>query len=225
MADDSTGSVAPATLGDKAVILACAALAYATRFQPSDLIHGIGQHALGDPPYRGFVGMFLPHLLLYSTLTAAACAVLWLLLARFKRLPPIPLGRGCATLRWAIAGGLSALGLTLAVVAAMSPPGTIHWIGLNGWSVAGNLFSNFFEEFIYRGFLLTALTAVFGFWPAAVVSSALWGFGHQQYPYWLQTLIAVVGVSWCWIARRARTLWAPYGAHMLLDTVADCLVG
>jgi len=32
-----------------------------------------------------------------------------------------------------------------------------------------------YEEFVFRGFLLAALTAVFGFWPAAILSSLAFG--------------------------------------------------
>ena len=35
-----------------------------------------------------------------------------------------------------------------------------------------------YEEFVFRGFLLAALTAVFGFWPAAILSSLAFGAAY-----------------------------------------------
>jgi len=102
---------------------------------------------------------------------------------------------------------------------------TVHWIDPVPWKIAGNIFSNFYEEFIFRGFMLTALAAAIGFWPAAIVSSAMWGFTHNQYPLSLQALIAAIGIYWSYLTRRARSLWTPYSAHMVLDIVGDSLIG
>jgi membrane protease YdiL (CAAX protease family) len=124
-----------------------------------------------------------------------------------------------------IAGGLVALALTLAVVWVTMPGGTVHWIAPDAWKIAGNVFSNFFEEFVFRGFILTALRSVAGFWPAAIVSSALWAVLHTQYPFVLQAGIFVVGIGFCWLAQRARSLLAPYFAHEVLDLIGDSLIG
>ncbi len=35
-----------------------------------------------------------------------------------------------------------------------------------------------FEEILYRGCIFTVLRDNFGFWPGAIVSAALWGYGH-----------------------------------------------
>jgi membrane protease YdiL (CAAX protease family) len=209
----------------KAIVLACAIAGYAATFWPTDLLLKWGMQALGRPAYAGFTGAFLPHLLLYTTLTAAACALLWHFLVRAKFLGPAPLGRGHQTIKIGMLAGGAALLLTLSVVWLISPPGTIHWVDPQPWKIAGNLFSNFYEEYIYRGFLLAALTAVFGFWPAALLSSAMWGFLHTQYPLPMQILIVVTGILFCWGCRRARSLWAPYTAHTVIDLVADCLIG
>ena len=74
-------------------------------------------------------------------------------------------------------------------------------------------------------FLLAALAAVIGFLPAAAVTSALWAATHTQYPLSLQVTVFAVGVLLSWVAQRARTLWAPWGAHMIMDVVLDSLVG
>ena len=209
----------------KVILLVCALLAYGSGFWPNDVVLGYGMEALGYPKYEGFAGAFLPHLLLYSTLAALVSALLWWALSRNRLMPPPQLGNVRASLPIGIAMGLLSLVLLLALAWATMPPGTIHWIDPQPWKIAGNIFSNFFEEFIFRGFILVALMAMFGFWPAAVVSSVMWAAMHTQYPLELQAFIAVSGVLWAWAGRRARSLWAPYTAHMTLDLLGDCLVG
>jgi membrane protease YdiL (CAAX protease family) len=103
--------------------------------------------------------------------------------------------------------------------------GTLRWIGIDPWGVAGNVFSNFYEEFIFRGFILAGLAVVFGFWPAAIVASGLWAAQHTQFPLSLRMLIGCIGIFWCWIRIRARTLWAPYLSHEIMDTVLDAAIG
>ncbi|MDQ6929421.1 MAG: CPBP family intramembrane metalloprotease [Candidatus Eremiobacteraeota bacterium] len=126
-------------------------------------------------------------------------------------------------MRWGSLGGIISAVVALGALYLLNPRGALHWIGFDVWKLAGNFFSNFYEEFIYRGFLLVALTALFGFWPAAVASSALFGFSHAQYPMPLQVLVSLLGFFWCWILRKAKTLWAQYTSHMVLDIVVDAV--
>jgi membrane protease YdiL (CAAX protease family) len=215
----------PVDLRAQVLILACVAAAYGSNFWPGRLVLQHGSAALGNPAYEGFVGIFLPHLLLYTTVMAAVSALAWWGLARARLLPPPEVGNiGPAAVAGAL-GGLVALAFTLAVVWAAFPTGTIHWIDPVPWKIAGNVFSNFFEEFVFRGFLLVALRRLVGFWPAAVISSALWALTHTQYPLELQAVIFLVGVGFCWLAVRMRSLWAPYVAHEVLDLLGDSLIG
>jgi membrane protease YdiL (CAAX protease family) len=213
------------TIGDKALIFLAVVFAYASNFWPGRALLGWGLNALGNPPYRGFVGIFVPHLLLYSTFMAAVSALFWWAFVRARLLEPPRFGNLRGSILLGIVGGLAALAVTLLVILTTMPKGTIHWIAPDAWKIAGNIFSNFFEEFVFRGFLLVALRRVVGFWPAAVLSSALWAFTHSQYPLTLQGTILVVGVGFCWLARRAQSLWAPYFAHEVLDLLGDSLIG
>jgi membrane protease YdiL (CAAX protease family) len=81
--------------------------------------------------------------------------------------------------------------------------------------------SNFFEEYAYRGFILVALTAALGFWPAAILSSLAFAASHTQYPLSLQAMIVVVAFLWAWAGKQAGGLLAPYTAHMTLDWLID----
>ncbi|HJS41356.1 MAG TPA: type II CAAX endopeptidase family protein [Sphingomicrobium sp.] len=210
----------------RALLLACAVAVYGVHFWPSPYLRDAALAWLDYPEFAGFKGMFLPHLLLYSTLTALCAAIVWFVLVANRLLPP-PLLDSFSRRQFGLGvlGGLVALAATLLFVYLIFPSGSLRWMDPVGWKIAGNVFSNFYEEFLYRGFFVVALTAALGFWPAAVLSSAMWAYTHTQYPMSLQLLIAGTGVFWCWLARKARSLWAPYTSHMVLDVVADSLIG
>ena len=214
------------TLKQRALLIISAAAVYAVNFWPSMQVTNAGLIALGSPKYVGFKGIFLPHLLLYSTLTACVAALLWFTVVRARILPAPRLGRPTAgQLGAGVVGGIVALIATVVFVYVLFPPNTVHWIDPVPWKIAGNVFSNFYEEFVYRGFMLVALGAAIGFGPAAIITSAMWGYTHNQYPLSLQALIMAVGVYFSWLMRKAQSLWTPYAAHMVLDIVGDSLIG
>lgn len=177
----------------------------------------------GSQPYEG-VWIFIPHLLFYTTFTASLAAVCWIILARAGAMPYPALRISRSAVVWGLLGGAATTVATMAFLFVLGL-GHFGWLGFDGWTIAGNVFSNFYEEFISRGFLLTGLTVLFGFWPAAVLSSLAFGFGHDQYPLTLQLFVAGVAVFWCWLARRTRSIWAPWGAHMVADIVIDLFWG
>jgi membrane protease YdiL (CAAX protease family) len=69
------------------------------------------------------------------------------------------------------------------------------------------------------------LTAVFGFWPAAILSSVAFAATHAQYPLAFQAVIAVLSLIWCWIVKRTDSIWSAWIAHMGLDWIVDPFVG
>lgn len=76
------------------------------------------------------------------------------------------------------------------------------------------------EEFHYRGYALYTLTHGIGFWPAAVVLSAIFGFSHlgNSGENWLGVLNASAGgVLFCLLLRRSGNLWMPIGVHASWD--------
>jgi membrane protease YdiL (CAAX protease family) len=205
-------------------LLAAAAAVYLIGLWPTWWLRDTVLRAAGFPAYSG-LWKFLPHLLLYSTLPALAAGVAWIAFARAGVIDAPPLGKGHRPLGKVLIVGFGAIPLVLGVLIATGQGSAIRWIDPDPWSIAGNVFSNFYEEFIFRGFLLTALAAVIGFLPAAAVTSALWAATHTQYPLSLQVTVFAVGVLLAWVAQSARTIWAPWGAHMIMDVVLDSLVG
>lgn len=211
----------------RALVLLCAVAAYATYFAPSSRLRDGVRTLCGCPAYAG-PWLALEHLLLDSTLTALSCATVWTLLARAGWMPPLAdtlrLARPRRILFWGVVGGLSALAAGIGMM-AIAAPEELGYIPPSGWKILGNLFSNFYEELIYRAFLVTALEVALGsFWAAAALSSFAFGYAHAQYPVPLRALIGASGLLWCWTRRRTGSLWTPYLSHELLDVIGDSLV-
>ena len=78
----------------------------------------------------------------------------------------------------------------------------------------------FFEEFGFRGYVLYTLTTGMGFWPAALLCSAIFGGVHigNSGETWLGALAAgSIGLLFCLMLRRTGTLWLPVGFHAAWD--------
>src|ERR1700732_3497324 len=76
------------------------------------------------------------------------------------------------------------------------------------------------EEFRARGYALYTLTAGIGFWPAAIISAAIFGYGHRgnSGEDWIGLFNAVLfGLLACFLLRRTGNLWMPIGVHMAFD--------
>jgi CAAX protease family protein len=117
-----------------------------------------------------------------------------------------------------------------ALLLALRAMGVAHFgaIGLRGaeaWTYAflwafTLLFVAFFEEFAFRGYVLFTLTGGIGFWPAAVVSSMLFGYVHHSNSgeTWFGAFsAALVGLMLCLLLRRTGNLWMPIGFHTAWD--------
>jgi membrane protease YdiL (CAAX protease family) len=76
------------------------------------------------------------------------------------------------------------------------------------------------EEYVYRGYVQFALTTGIGFWPAALITSALMAAAHILNPEWnLLGLFNVFGFGLvaCLLLRRTGDLWMPIGVHAAWD--------
>ena len=73
-----------------------------------------------------------------------------------------------------------------------------------------------FEEFAFRGYVLFALAKAVGFWPAALVSSALFGYIHHSNrgETWIGAVgAAAIGLFFCFTVRRSGNLWFAVALH------------
>ena len=64
------------------------------------------------------------------------------------------------------------------------------------------------------------LSAAIGFWPSAILSSALFGFSHHgnSGEDWIGLFNAgAFGLLACFLLRRTGNLWMPIGLHMAFD--------
>jgi membrane protease YdiL (CAAX protease family) len=87
------------------------------------------------------------------------------------------------------------------------------------WAIAF-LTVGFLEEFAFRGYIQFALTSGLGFWPAAVVTCALFAWVHHGNPgeTWVGLLnIVLIAGFICLALRRTGSLWFPIGWHMAFD--------
>jgi uncharacterized protein len=77
-----------------------------------------------------------------------------------------------------------------------------------------------FEEFLMRGYTLFTLMQAFGFWPAAIVLSVLFGAIHlaNQGEAWIGAAAAgLIGFFFCLTLRRTGNLWFAVGFHASWD--------
>jgi len=76
------------------------------------------------------------------------------------------------------------------------------------------------EEFLMRGYTQFTLASGIGFWPAAVLLSALFGAAHLGNPgeAWTgATSTALIGLWWAFTLRRTGDLWFAVGFHAWFD--------
>jgi membrane protease YdiL (CAAX protease family) len=190
---------------------------------PTTEFRRVAVSAFGVEAYRGW-GIAAAHLF-SGLLQALAAITAWGLAIRWgSGIEPPRMAASRTAAQWGVVGALPPIAVTLVTIGATQGWSALHAPVFDPWLLSANLYSNFFEELIFRGFLLAALTVVAGFWPAAIVSSLLFGLVHTQYPVPLRLIVASFGVLWCWVARRSGGLFAPWLAHMLLDWTVDPLV-
>jgi membrane protease YdiL (CAAX protease family) len=85
---------------------------------------------------------------------------------------------------------------------------------------AGFLLVGFFEEFTFRGYMQATLTGGMGFWPAALLLSAIFGAGHLSNPgeAWVGALMAgLFGVLASFTLMRTGSIWLAIGMHAAFD--------
>lgn len=78
----------------------------------------------------------------------------------------------------------------------------------------------FFEEFFFRGYTQFTLTTGIGFWPAAIILSAMFGMAHLMNPGEGPVgalSVFVIGMFFCLTLKRTGSLWFAVGLHAAFD--------
>jgi membrane protease YdiL (CAAX protease family) len=86
------------------------------------------------------------------------------------------------------------------------------------------------EEFVFRIFLFNAMRKWWGFWPAAIISSILFGLAHGQQPFTLTMLVslslplAIGGIILCSIYVRTGSAWSNIITHASFNGLSLLLI-
>ncbi len=101
---------------------------------------------------------------------------------------------------------------------ALVPEGTLARLAV---MLLGSLAAPLGEELLFRGVFYNALRRRWSFWPAALVSSLVFG-GFHLIP--MQVIAAaVLGVALCWTYERSHSLWAPVVVHAVNNLIGFIL--
>jgi membrane protease YdiL (CAAX protease family) len=103
------------------------------------------------------------------------------------------------------------------IVSAMNLSPNWLWLGVLVFVIGAPLT----EEFMYRGFLLSALAkSKVGFWGAAIITDAAWTAMHAFYHPWAALpAIFVLGLLVSFLLWRTGSLWTCIFAHITFNAV------
>lgn len=88
----------------------------------------------------------------------------------------------------------------------------------------GNAFSNFYEEYIYRGALLAILMKYLGNKPVAITISALvFCHGHLHFPLPLLLVVFLAAQLWGAMVLRYQSIWPAWLSHCVMDFIGDSI--
>jgi len=91
------------------------------------------------------------------------------------------------------------------------------------WGImAGNVFSNMYEEVFFRGFLFGMLLKFSRSpWWAIVVTAAFFTLAHGQYAGWESFGFFFLALPFGWLTWKSGWIFWPYVVHMLVDWIVD----
>src|SRR4029453_12831511 len=88
----------------------------------------------------------------------------------------------------------------------------------------GNVFSNFYEEYIFRGTLLAILMKYVGNKQVAITISALvFCQGHLHYPLPLLLVVFLSALLWGAMVLRYQSVWPAWLSHCVMDFISDSI--
>jgi uncharacterized protein len=104
----------------------------------------------------------------------------------------------------------------------------LEWISLPLLWAAGMVLVGLAEESWFRGYPLQALARGTGFWPAAIISSLVFGALHLSKPdeNFIDIFnIIAFGMIMCFALQRTGSLWLPAGIHAAFDFMQFFVIG
>ena len=116
----------------------------------------------------------------------------------------------------AISGALAAIFLLHGFrITGLALRGTAILSAMGAWAIAF-VIAAICEEFLCRGYLQHTLASGIGFWPAALVMSGFFAFGHRFNAG--ENLVGdlstgIFGLLFCLFLRYSGSLWIPVGFH------------
>ena len=124
-----------------------------------------------------------------------------------------------------VAGGMIATGAMqihgLALTGSALPWFALLWLG-------ANLLVGLNEEYLFRGYALRVLWRGTGFWPAAIITTAIFAGLHMSKPHENAMdigMIFILGLAICLSVQRTGTLWWAAGWHAAFDFGQFFLIG
>ena len=148
----------------------------------------------------------------------------------------LPVSQAFGWLFWK--GMLAGLLVVFFVAGAMIATGAmqVHGLALTGTALpwfallwlGANLFVGLNEEYLFRGYALRVLWRGAGFWPAAVVTTAIFAGLHMSKPHENAMdigMIFILGLAICLSVQRTGTLWWAVGWHAAFDFGQFFLIG
>ena len=168
------------------------------------------------------------------------CVAVWLVGSRLGLMPSLrqSLASGGSWRRVAVTGLIATTVLLVVTVGIGAAAGGTFGFHPYFTKMAGDLVSNMYEEVVYRGLMFCAFYGVAAAASFALVgtldraglvvgtigSCVVFAAGHEQYSIALRVVVGVVaiGFAYPWIA--ARSLWAPWIPHTLVDVIGDSIL-
>lgn len=148
----------------------------------------------------------------------------------------LPVSRAFGLLFWK--GMLAGFLVVVFVGGAMVLSGgmQLHGLALVGTEVFSNAFLwlgamvlvGLNEEYLFRGYALQSLWRGTGFWPAAIITTAIFAGLHLTKPHENAIdigMIFILGLALCLSVRRTGTLWWAVGWHTAFDFGQFFIIG
>ena len=169
----------------------------------------------------GHVPYWLDHILfMLLAYLVVATLLAWTLVG----LRQIYLRRPTDQRSWLIGAAAGVL-IVAFIGAALASVGALKLMFAPNWLLmVGNVFSNFYEEYIFRGTLLAILMKYVGNKPVAITVSALvFCQGHLHYPLPLVFAVFLSGLLWGAMVLRYQSLWPAWLSHCVMDFISDSI--